>query len=286
MPWYSDKVVVETRDYQEATAEMVQHNQALQVAQCGDNGVITELKKEGSKLKACKEYGFHGNLDESLATALYCTLVKYYDSASGQVVLKKGEGEKLITFPGFHKYAPHLGVHDEAADVAQRSSSTIINSNFMQKKAKTEWPQLFAVFEKVKELVGKNFHFITSHVLYSKNQVVCFEYHQDTNDHIKTSDLSVIVNLSKSKSSFKIAGADELPFERAGELYAFHADFWHRSGEACEDTIKIAFFFKFEVAQDVEGSSQEPAVSDVVKTEVSEDSKLSVEPLSKVAKTA
>ena len=69
LPWYSDKVVVETRDYQEATAEMVQHNKALQVAQCGDNGVITELKKEGSKLKACKEYGFHGNLDESLATA-------------------------------------------------------------------------------------------------------------------------------------------------------------------------------------------------------------------------
>ena len=44
LPWYSDKVVVETRDYQEATAEMVQHNKALQVAQCGANGVITELE--------------------------------------------------------------------------------------------------------------------------------------------------------------------------------------------------------------------------------------------------
>ena len=263
----AEVVVTKATDYAAATADMEKHNATLNNK---EDLLIKALSERVTEkvLTKCKVYGYRGNVTETAATALYCTLVKFYDSATGQVVVKDQDGKPLTSFSGFNKYAPHIGKHEKMEDDAQISSSTVIDNRYLNKKVKTEWPELFEVFKSVKEIVGECFHIITSHVLFSKNHVVCFEYHQDTDDHAQKSDLSVIINLSKSKSSFKIAGADELHFEKAGDLYLFQSDLWHRSGSACEDTIKIAFFFKYQKVEDVASSSAVSNVQDVVKVEI------------------
>ena len=61
------------------------------------------------------------------------------------------------------------------------------------------------------------------------------ESSQDTHEHGKTVDLSVLVHLSKSPSNFNVAGFDSFEFKDApGDFYAFPAALWHRSGKAYE----------------------------------------------------
>ena len=47
-----------------------------------------------------------------------------------------------------------------------------------------------------------------------------------------------------------------------------HTFLFHTWSSACEDTIKIAFFFKYQKVEDVASSSAVPNVQDVVKKEI------------------
>ena len=222
-----------------------------------------------SNLQAADLPVFAGSIDSADATKLACSLVEAFDDTDG--VLRKDGKE----FTGFHKYAEHIGSHDDNAQIA---SSVIFKQSFLKKLSNDVWSELYKVYNDVSSKVGNTFEIVAAHVLFSKNQSVCFEYHQDTRDHAKNVDLSVVVQLSASKSTFNVAGFDSFSYEHSGAFFAFLSCLWHRSGVACNDTIKIAFFFRLKDPADAKralddainveeaGSPSEPA-SKVVKTE-------------------
>ena len=56
--------------------------------------------------------------------------------------------------------------------------------------------------------------------------------------------LSVIVNITPSKSSFEVAGADKpFEFDGMGSAAVFPSMFWHRSSTAQTGTVKVALFY-------------------------------------------
>ena len=212
---------------------------------------------------------FAGRIDSADATKLACTLVEAYNEKEGGIY-KAGK-----TFPGFNNYAQHIGRHDSDSQLV---SSVIFKPSYLKKTSIAEWPELHKVFMEISAKLGESFEIVVSHVLFSKNQSVCFEYHQDTKDHAKNVDISVVVQLSTSKSTFNIAGMDSFTYDSSGSFFAFPSCLWHRSGVACSDTIKIAFFFKFknlagekrarEEAEDVDaGASSVPPMPEFVKVE-------------------
>jgi hypothetical protein len=188
-----------------------------------------------SNLQSAALSVFAGSIDSADATKLACSLVEAFDDKDG--VIRKGGKE----FVGFMKYAEHIGAHDDNAQIA---SSVIFKQSFLKKLSNDVWSELYKVYNDVSSKVGNAFEIVAAHVLFSKNQSVCFEYHQDTRDHAKNVDLSVVVQLSASKTTFNVAGFDSFSYAHSGAFFAFPSCLWHRSGIACNDTIKIAFFFR------------------------------------------
>ena len=112
-----------------------------------------------------------------------------------------------------------------------------------------------------------------AHVLFNWCDHSLFTYHQD-----EKSDVTVIVNLSPSKSSFHIAGKDEAEtYSQPGDAFVLPSKAYHRSGEAERRTVKVAFFFKLTKKATVdltddkpEGEAPAQKVEEVVKEEKKE----------------
>ena len=86
-----------------------------------------------------------------------------------------------------------------------------------------------------------------THFLFGFSKLTHFLYHKDRifkNGKLQMSYLSVIVNITPSKSSFEVAGADEpFEFDGMGSAAVFPSMFWHRSSTAQTGTVKVALFY-------------------------------------------
>ena len=229
--------VVTDAQYDAATADMIAHNCRL----CHESDVHIILVDKKANMGPDEFIRiFSGQVDVRSALQLAATLVENYNTDDGTLCVK--HNRSITEFKGFKNYPEHLGKHSEDA---QSRSTIVIPATFVYKADKKGFQELSAVFKQVKDFVGKDFALVVSHVLFSSNNSCHFMYHQDAYEHGEVSDLSVIVQLSASKSTFHIAGnGTAFEYSKAGSFFAFDAKLWHRSGVNCEDTIKIAFFFK------------------------------------------
>ena len=86
-----------------------------------------------------------------------------------------------------------------------------------------------------------------THFLFGFSKLTHFLYHKDRifkNGKLQMSYLSVIVNITPSKSSFEVAGADKpFEFDGMGSAAVFPSMFWHRSSTAQTGTVKVALFY-------------------------------------------
>ena len=230
----TDAPVVTEEMYLKPTQAQIDYNANVVANPEGKEALVLQLLRD-SNLQTAAPSVFAGSIDSADATKLACSLVEAFDDKDG--VIRKGGKE----FVGFMKYAEHIGAHDDNAQIA---SSVIFKQSFLKKLSNDVWSELYKVYNDVSSKVGNAFEIVAAHVLFSKNQSVCFEYHQDTRDHAKNVDLSVVVQLSASKTTFNVAGFDSFSYAHSGAFFAFPSCLWHRSGIACNDTIKIAFFFR------------------------------------------
>ena len=86
------------------------------------------------------------------------------------------------------------------------------------------------------------------HTLFSFSVYTHFKYHNDQNDlsgdrRKNGVNLTVLVTISPGEASFHVAGRDkEVRYKFPGDIKAFHAGLYHRSGAAEFRTVKLAVF--------------------------------------------
>ena len=125
-----DCVVTEESEYKAATAEMLQHNEKMKDGKDVVTVSLSEMVKKHEKtdnlLQKCNDFAFRGNLNEAVATDLYCTFGKIYDSVSGKIIIKDEDGKHLTELKGFDEYAETAHVETQSSTgfrVPQRSST-------------------------------------------------------------------------------------------------------------------------------------------------------------------
>ena len=263
-------MVQDAEEYEAATQQMIEFNNEL-----AERSEVNQFLAKSDLTPA--GHGFGGHVDEAAAAALYSTCVRYYDRKDecikivGETTKGGKKKQEDVFFKGFEAYAKHRERKKEENVIAreQRSSTAVVDGTFFIRKGMTGaqgmWPELFAVYEKLKTAIGTEaaYKIEMAHILFCKSKTVAFDHHQDKGELLgargtkKDADLSVVMELSSSKSSMKIAEQAPLVYDKPGAFYAFDSLMWHRSGVAFADTVKIAFFFS-KVKQLVLDESEEP----------------------------
>ena len=123
--------------YMKATPAQIEFNVGVSENKNKDASKVLDLL-DMTKLEKKNEIVFCGRVEQDSAKKLASTLVKYYDAQNGGVKL---QNEKV--FPGFTKYADHLGRHD---DDAQQKSSVVFRASYLNKCEK-EWPEMSNIFK-------------------------------------------------------------------------------------------------------------------------------------------
>ena len=164
--------VVTEEMYTKPSEEQVAFNHSiatsLTVQPLPKQGQILQHLSNAAGLEVKDTCVFAGRIDLADATKLACTLVEAYNEKEGGIY-KAGK-----TFPGFNNYAQHIGRHDSDSQLV---SSVIFKPSYLKKTSIAEWPELHKVFMEISAKLGESFEIVVSHVLFSKNQSVCFEYH-------------------------------------------------------------------------------------------------------------
>ena len=105
-----------------------------------------------------------------------------------------------------------------------------------------------------------------AHILFGFSELTHFMYHRDKltmAGNTFCSYLTVILNITPSKSTFMVAGAEkEFEFDDMGVAAVLPSRFWHRSEKAQIGTIKLALFYV-----KTTHNAKMPSSSDSVETE-------------------
>ena len=233
--------------YTEATPVMKTANEEVMRV-----SAVTEFLKNHPKLTA-KGSAFGGQIDPKQARELYINVVQKWSNDTDMLSVPVTKG--VTIFEGFENYPGALGDMD-----LQKYSSAVMKQKWLTKgSCEKLWPELFMVQKEMQDMMGDGYVLVRIHLLHFKNLSVCFNFHTDSKEHDDlTIELSVIMELSDTKSTMQIAGEASITYDSAGVLHAFDSRLWHRSGAARTDTIKIAFFF---------ASKKTPGVKPEVKQE-------------------
>ena len=244
--------IADEGDYTAATEGLVTENARIN-AKVEDDAVGTKLLHIG-----LVPFGsaFHGFVDPDIASELYADLVEKYNPELGCVSIEVGGSVK--EFYGFDTYTDHIGEHKP--DV-QKRVSVVLGKQAMKTATSDKWPAMKKFINAVKQKLGPSFDLFVGHILFSNHQV-CFQYHQDNKDHKAAVDVSLVCELSASKSTMHIAGdVTSLEYEVPGSFFVFDSELWHRSGITYANTIKIALFFTLSSKVSKPDGEEEPASS-------------------------
>ena len=226
--------VAATHNYKNATSDQLTDNGRISKASEVDKVLRMEKKIEVAGI------AFKGAVSSDVALSLFESVIKNYSAEERALVFRDSKRSDVV-FHGFDQYPIHIA--DEHKPEEQAAHNALIEPSFITNTtgqcAKNVWPELLAVYEEVKTMVDSKglFKLASSHLLLCKSTMMCWNYHQDSdgsarhrNGKVKRVDLSVIVELSNSKSDFFIAGAPwALQYAAPGAFYAFDSDLWHRS---------------------------------------------------------
>ena len=178
-------VVVKETAYALPDATMIEENTNVKT-----NSGISVLLKESKVLEEVDGGIFRGTVEERAALSLASGLVLHYDSEAGCLRLPDGRGKDVKQCSGFEDYKGHLGVHN---NYCQIRSTAVIPASYISKCDK-KYVELHNVYAQVQKAIGGGFALVVSHVLFCCNPSVHFGYHQDTKEHGKRVDLTVIVD--------------------------------------------------------------------------------------------
>lgn len=255
-------------DYKKPEEHMLQHNEELAVK----SDVLRTLNKN-ERLKK-DSHAFEGAINADVARKLYVSVVNKWSTKSGQLevdvsVAGKG-GSGITSFPGFTNYPNCLGDLEH-----QKTQSAVMNGmRWIDTHGEQHFPELKNVVDEVKGIFGTEWTLYRLHFLRHSKKSVLFEYHKDSREHAerKPIDMTAIMELSDSGATWGIAGVENpYLYKKAGTIWAFDSDMWHRSGVAHSHTIKIAFFF-------IRGSKSSAQKTDEKKKDDEQKTEASVAP--------